>query len=94
MNMSFGTPPQAFAMNFDTGSSDLWVPWKDTTSEFLSSECSYHISNYLKNKAVLQSFLLQKQEISTIQTHHQHLNQLLILQYSGQRTKPAMRVVM
>lgn len=41
MNVTVGTPPRKFALQLDTGSSDIWIPWKNAdVCQQDSSRCS------------------------------------------------------
>ncbi|THU88980.1 acid protease [Dendrothele bispora CBS 962.96] len=64
--ISIGTPGQSFLIDFDTGSSDLWVPSSSCTSSTCSSKDKYTASSSSTSKKQSGSFSIQYGDGSTV----------------------------
>ncbi|KZT10618.1 aspartic protease [Laetiporus sulphureus 93-53] len=64
--ISIGTPGQNFLIDFDTGSSDLWVPSSNCTSSVCTSKDKYSAKNSSSNAAKSGSFSISYGDGSSV----------------------------
>ncbi|EJF55819.1 acid protease [Dichomitus squalens LYAD-421 SS1] len=64
--ISIGTPAQKFLIDFDTGSSDLWIPSSSCTSSTCKSKNRYKASSSSSSKKKSGSFSIQYGDGSTV----------------------------
>ncbi|KAJ7184643.1 acid protease [Mycena filopes] len=64
--ITVGTPPQTFLIDFDTGSSDLWVPSASCTSTACSNKTQYDSSSSSTSEKMSGSFSIQYGDQSTV----------------------------
>ncbi|KAJ7766341.1 acid protease [Mycena maculata] len=64
--ISVGTPAQKFLIDFDTGSSDLWIPSSSCTSSTCSSKTKYKASSSSTSSKKTGSFSIQYGDGSTV----------------------------
>ncbi|KAJ6453581.1 acid protease [Mycena sanguinolenta] len=64
--ISIGTPAQKFVIDFDTGSSDLWVPSSSCTSSTCSSKSKFKSSSSSTYKKQSGTFSIQYGDGSTV----------------------------
>jgi len=64
--ISIGSPPQSYLIDFDTGSSDLWVPSSDCTSSVCSSKNTYSASASSTSAAQSGTFTIQYGDGSSV----------------------------
>ena len=64
--ISIGTPAQSFLIDFDTGSSDLWVPSSSCTSSTCSSKHKYTASKSSTGSKKSGSFSIEYGDGSTV----------------------------
>ncbi|KAJ7092852.1 acid protease [Mycena belliarum] len=64
--ISVGTPAQSFLIDFDTGSSDLWIPSSSCTSSTCSSKSKYRSSSSSTSSKKSGSFSIQYGDGSTV----------------------------
>ncbi|GBE79639.1 acid protease [Sparassis latifolia] len=64
--VSIGTPAQTFTIDFDTGSSDLWVPSSNCTSSVCSSKHKYTSSKSSTSSKKTGTFSIQYGDGSTV----------------------------
>lgn len=65
-SISIGTPNQPFTIDFDTGSSDLWVPSSACTSSTCSTKKKYNPSSSSTSKKLSGTFSIQYGDGSTV----------------------------
>ncbi|KAJ6588105.1 acid protease [Mycena capillaripes] len=64
--ISVGTPAQKFLIDFDTGSSDLWIPSSSCTSSTCSSKSKYKASSSSTSSKKTGTFSIQYGDGSTV----------------------------
>lgn len=64
--ISIGTPAQSFLIDFDTGSSDLWVPSSSCTSSTCSSKNKYTASKSSTGSKKSGTFSIEYGDGSTV----------------------------
>ncbi|KAJ3748858.1 acid protease [Lentinula detonsa] len=64
--VSIGTPGQKFLVNFDTGSSDLWIPSSSCTSTTCSQKSTYDSSSSSTSSKKSGTFSIQYGDGSTV----------------------------
>ena len=64
--ISIGTPSQSFLIDFDTGSSDLWVPSSSCTSSTCSSKDTYDASASSTSEEESGTFSIEYGDGSTV----------------------------
>ncbi|KAJ6625187.1 acid protease [Mycena sp. CBHHK59/15] len=64
--ISVGTPAQKFLIDFDTGSSDLWIPSSGCTSSTCSSKSKYKSSSSSTSAKMSGTFSIQYGDGSTV----------------------------
>ncbi|KAK7461034.1 hypothetical protein VKT23_008962 [Stygiomarasmius scandens] len=64
--ISIGTPAQKFKIDFDTGSSDLWVPSSSCTSSVCSSKSKFNAASSSTAKKQSGTFQIQYGDGSTV----------------------------
>ncbi|KAF5377421.1 hypothetical protein D9757_009719 [Collybiopsis confluens] len=64
--LSIGTPAQGFSINFDTGSSDLWVPSSSCTSSACQSKSKYDASQSSTSSEQQGTFTIQYGDNTTV----------------------------
>ncbi|KAI4519806.1 acid protease [Schizophyllum commune Tattone D] len=65
-DITIGSDDQKFLIDFDTGSSDLWVPSKDCSSSVCSQKSSYDASSSDSSKKASGKFQIQYGDGSTV----------------------------
>ncbi|KAI8972223.1 acid protease [Trametes punicea] len=65
-NINIGTPGQTFLIDFDTGSSDLWVPSLNCTSSYCSSKHKYDPAKSSTSSHKSGTFSIQYGDGSTV----------------------------
>jgi cathepsin D len=65
-NISIGTPGQTFLVDFDTGSSDLWIPSSSCTSSTCKTKHKYTASSSSTGSKKSGSFSIQYGDGSTV----------------------------
>ncbi|GJJ14501.1 hypothetical protein Clacol_008765 [Clathrus columnatus] len=65
-NIAIGTPGQTFLIDFDTGSSDLWVPSSSCTSSICSPKDKYNATKSSTAKLQSGSFTIEYGDGSTV----------------------------
>ncbi|KAL1945326.1 hypothetical protein VTO73DRAFT_2177 [Trametes versicolor] len=64
--ITIGTPGKAFLIDFDTGSSDLWVPSVNCTSTYCSAKSKYNASSSSTSVPKSGTFSIQYGDGSTV----------------------------
>ena len=65
-DITIGTPGQKFLIDFDTGSSDLWVPSSDCSSSVCSKKTKYDASSSSTSSKKSGTFSIQYGDGSTV----------------------------
>ncbi|KAJ6488848.1 acid protease, partial [Mycena sanguinolenta] len=65
-SVSVGTPAQKFVIDFDTGSSDLWIPSSSCTSSTCSSKSKYKASSSSTSTKKSGTFTIEYGDLSTV----------------------------
>jgi cathepsin D len=65
--ISIGTPPRPFAIDFDTGSADLWVPSSDCNASACAKKHKYQASNSSTSSLQPGTFVIRYIDGSTTQ---------------------------
>ncbi|TRM65583.1 aspartic peptidase domain-containing protein [Schizophyllum amplum] len=66
-NVTIGTPPQTFRIDFDTGSSDLWIPGKNCTSDDCATKAVFDPSASSSSEAQEGEFSINYADGSNVQ---------------------------
>lgn len=65
--ISIGTPPHLFAIDFDTGSADLWIPSSNCNASACARKDQYQASNSSTSTLQPGNFTIRYADGSTVQ---------------------------